>query len=207
MKIKIFALGLFILISCILINSQEFGTTQFTETKWGMTKEEVIKLEGKPVREKEEQGILMIVFESEIDNKECDILYFFAENKLVRARYHFTHSHINKNSYIYDFYEIEKQLIEKYGETNKAGLNKLYPSDPDDWGSAVGYGQLRYYAEWELPETHINLVLTGNNQYVALFIEYNSLKYKDLEEKVRKKPNKKSDNNDYFVKKAEEVIE
>lgn len=193
MKIKIFALGLFCLISCILINSQEVGTTQFTETKWGMTKEEVIKLEGKPVREKEEQGILMIVFESEIDNKECDILYFFAENKLVRTRYHFTHSHVNKNLYINDFYEIEKQLVEKYGETKdgKVWLNKLYTSDPDDWGSAVGYGQLRYYAEWELPETHINLVLTGNNQHVALFIEYKSVKYKDLEEKVRKKAKQK----------------
>jgi len=38
----------------------------------------------------------------------------------------------------------------------------------------------------ELPETHINLVLTGNNQHVALFIEYKSVKYKDLEEKARK---------------------
>jgi hypothetical protein len=193
MKIKIFALGLFFLISCILINSQEFGTTQFTETKWGMTKEEVIKLEGKPVREKEERGILMIVFESEIDNKKCDILYFFAENKLVRTRYHFTHSHVDKNLYIKDYGEIEKQLVEKYGKTKdgKVGLYKLYTSDPDDWGSAVGYGQLKYYAEWELPETHLNLVLTGNNQHVALFIEYKSMKYKDLEEEIRKKAKKK----------------
>lgn len=201
MKTKILTLILVYLFCWISIQSQEAKTQEeaelkphFRQARWGMSKEQIIELEGKPTEEDKKEGLNLIVYDSEIDNKRCAILFIFAEDKLVRTKYHFLHNHINKNLYIHDYRKIRESLIGKYAEPKEnktVWLNNLYKNDPDDWGRAIGYGHLRYFAKWEMSETSIFLNLSGDNRKINLTVEYTSIELAELEKKVKEKANKK----------------
>ena len=192
MKIKIvFSLLIILYISIYAWQTEE--KTHFRNTHWGMSKEQVIETEGKPVRDEIVEGLNAIAYDSKIDEKHCAIIYYFAENKLVSSKYHFLHNHINLNLYLFDFANLKKNLIKKYGEPKEhkpVWLNDLYKNSPDDIGRAISYGHLKLLTKWETPETNIFLGIMGDNYKIKLIIEYSSIKYADLKKRIKEKAKK-----------------
>ena len=167
--------------------SKKEGLYDFRKTTWGMSKIQVEKMEkGKIVKE---EGNLL-AYQGNVGGLDCFILYIFAEEKLVRAKYVFTETHSNKNDFISDYNNLKETLIKKYGKTcNDSQLwkNDLYRDDYQYWGFAVSLGHLVYQAIWETSNTKIFLALHGENYDIILEIEYQSKKLKELEEKVKEK--------------------
>ena len=161
--------------------------------QWGMSKEQVIKLEGEAGQQEKSQGLEGIGYKRRISNLDCNIYYVFAENKLTRGIYMFVEKHSNKNLYIDDYNEIKKALTDKYGKPKDDNIfwrNDLFKDDHSEWGLAISIGHLRYFTTWEPPETEITLGLHGDNYEISLHVEYAGIKFKELEEKVKKKAEK-----------------
>jgi hypothetical protein len=90
----------------------------FREASWGMSKEEVIKIEGEEPIDKVDDpaGLDVIGYEGKAGNLECFFIYAFAEDKLVQGKYMFKPEHSNKNLFIVDFENVKSSLTEKYGK-------------------------------------------------------------------------------------------
>jgi predicted RNA-binding protein with RPS1 domain len=157
----------------------------FRKTKWAMTKDEVRSLEGlEPDYVTED----IIGYKDNIIDLQCNIVYIFLENKLVRAKYIITEPHSNLNSYISDFDKIKEMLIMKYGKPvtdNQFWRNDLYRDNYQDWGSAISVGHMGYFASWETNSTTICEALTGDNYEIFLHIEYSSKEAEQLEEQYK----------------------
>jgi hypothetical protein len=193
MRIRILVLGLVYLFSFnMFISAQKIQKLEvkkyFRETTWAMSKDEVKKAESSEFIKEEKGsgaviGLELLVYKDNIIGLDCFIAYFFAENKLVKGRYFIVEKHTNKSLYISDFVTIKNQLINKYGKPKKddvSWLNDLYKDDPSDYGMAVSVGHLNYLTEWHLPITEIQLVLTGDNYKINLWVDYIAKAYKDL---------------------------
>jgi hypothetical protein len=48
------------------------------------------------------------------------------------------------------------------------------------WGEAIGQGQLELSSRWQTPHTEILANLSGNNEEIALTVEYTGLYLKEL---------------------------
>lgn len=177
----------------ITAEAEEEAQTHFRMAQWGMSKEQVIKLEGEPDQQRKSEGLDLIGYIKTISNLDCVALFIFAENKLTRGKYMFMEEHSNNNLYIDDYNQIKNALIDKYGkpkEDDDVWLNDLYKDEPSEWGLAISVGHLVYFASWEPPETDITLVIYGDNYEISIQVEYLSIKFKELEEKVKKKARK-----------------
>lgn len=160
----------------------------FRETTWGMNKEQVKKAESSKFFKEDKgtgavKGLDLLFYQDNITGLDCFIIYFFAENKLVIARYFIKEDHSNRNFYISDFKDIKNQLIQKYGKPKKddiTWLNDLYKDDPSHYGMAISIGHLRYSTEWDLPLTEIQLMLSGDNYKISLWVDYIGKAFKDL---------------------------
>ncbi len=172
-------------------NQESSSQTDFRDTKWGMSKEEIRKIEkAKLIKE---EGNLMF-YEGQVGGKICLIVYIFVQDKLVRSKYMVTEKHTNQNDYISDYKSLKELLTQKYGkptEDDEFWKNDLYKDDYSQWGFAVSLGHHSYYTIWETPSTKIFDSLTGDNYRITLQIEYVSKQFKDLEKKVKEEEEKK----------------
>jgi hypothetical protein len=163
------------------------ASSDFRKVKWGMSKKQVkITESGKIERDNER----MLAYSGKVSGIECLILYIFAENKLVRAKYVFTPEHTNKNDFIVDYKSVKDGLAKKYGEPKSDDTNwrnDLYKDDYSNWGFAISLGHLMYFAEWETESTEISLILSGENYKTRLAAEYSSKQFQHLEEKAIEK--------------------
>ena len=153
----------------------------FRETSWGISKEQVLQLEGKPSYEEKSKGVDIIGYRKKEMNIECLIEYFFEKRRLIRAKYIFLEQHKHKNQYIGDYKKIKDWLTERHGPplgSNITWRNDLYKDYYSKWGEAVSLGHLEYSSLWRNPETEIFLTLSGENNKVALEVEYTGLKLK-----------------------------
>ena len=159
----------------------------FRKVNWGMSKLQVKATEsGKP--RKENHSVLE--YEGRVTNKKVFIIYFFTENKLVRAKYSFAEKHSNGNDYITDYKDLKDSLKKKYGKpmiTNILWVDDTFKSKQSVWGVAISYGHLMYFSKWETKETDINLLLSGEDFDTELVAEYSSKALNALEDKVREK--------------------
>lgn len=159
----------------------------FRKTRWGMTREEVEKAEGK--KSDIEQGDL-IAYNVRVMDMECLLIYTFAEDRLVRSRYSFSNPHANENLYLEDRLTALDKLKQKYGdptEDNTYWSSNLYRDDPTRWGFALSIGDVSYYTKWQTNDTKITLALYGDNYEVTFGIQYDSIELKKLQEKVEQK--------------------
>ena len=76
----------------------------FRKVAWGSSKDIAKASEGKNP-DYEESNYL--VFKTTISGLESTAIYFYADDKLFKARYFFSESHTNKNDYIDDFNTIK----------------------------------------------------------------------------------------------------
>jgi len=160
----------------------------FRNTRWGMNKENVLKIEGRPQKQETSEGLDIFQYPKKILNMDCLIGYVFAEDKLAKTKYSFFSRHENKDLYIQDYEKIKKILTQKYG---KPQYQKVFWQDPEykdkrsSWGKAVSSGRLEFASGWQDSETEILLRLFGWDGRIFLVAEYSSLKYKDLANKIR----------------------
>jgi hypothetical protein len=164
----------------------------FRNTKWGMSREAVKKLETAKSSISDED---ILAFEDTVQGMKCDVVYFFVEDKLVRARYVMEEEHTNKNDYISDYKAIYDSLSKKYGKPKidrTVWKDDHYKDDPKDWGMAVAVGHLVYYATWTSEHgTMITNTLSGDNFKFQHIVEYEGVEYSKLEREAKEKKSAK----------------
>lgn len=159
----------------------------FRKATWGMSKQEVIKSEGKKPKQTADN---VIVYNDNIAGLSCYAGYIFTENKLTRGSYIFTVKHSNNNDYIADYENIKNLLKKKYGEPEADSIvwkNDLFRSEHQQWGTAISIGHLVYYSTWETENTSVELSLTGENYKMEFRLDYMSKQLKDLEKGAKEK--------------------
>jgi len=164
----------------------------FRQVKWGMTSEQVKKIEKLKLSDEGNIGKIKILrYTGEIiGGLSCDVIYIFANNCLTRAKYIFTNYHTNKNDYISDYKTLKNLLIKKHGTPYRDEVfwkNNLYKDDPQYYGFAISIGHLAYFTMWDLSETIITLGLSGENFKINLVIEYTGKRWREYEKKVEEK--------------------
>jgi hypothetical protein len=103
------------------------------------------------------------------------VIYVFVRDMLVRGKLAFTVQHANDNDFWDDFETLKAMLIKKYGQTvddQTLWKDELYKDDPNQRGMAVSCGALVRLVSWDLDETHVSLVLSGDNYQIELAIHY-----------------------------------
>jgi hypothetical protein len=166
-------------------------TYNFRHTKWGMTPEEVIASETMNPIEKDEK---MIKYKTQILDKKVELLYQFAQNKLIGASYNLDENYLNSERFIKTYTRFKEELIKKYGPPNKEITNcknDAFKSNRSKWGIAVSLGYLEYFTFWETPATTVSCGLKEDNYYVLCSVEYWSLEFSNLLDKNKNgdKPN------------------
>ncbi len=176
---------LFVVTRIETIESQEDAQKHFRKAQWGMTQEQVVRLEGNPAARENPGDFYVMRYWDSIKNMSCWIDYLFKDDKLTKARYIFLVKHEYKSQYFGDYKKAKDFLTEVHGQsplTNINWLNPTYKEDYSNWGLAVSLGHLEYSAIWDTPETGIVLRLFGENNEIKLVAEYTG----KLEEKKEK---------------------
>jgi hypothetical protein len=158
----------------------------FRKISWGMTKEQVKGTEEIQVIEDSPD---ILTYQTIILEFQTLLVYIFIQDHLVRSKYVISENHSSDNTYLLDFGKLKDMLIKKYGrpkEDRKVWQDELFKDKPDEWGSAVGRGDLALYSLWTLGDTDIFLGLSGDNYVLKLVIEYSSKSLAYLEENMRK---------------------
>ncbi len=153
-------------------------TNYFRDTRWGMSKNQVSELEGRPTHQEKSYGVETIKYRKKAIGLDCSIEFIFAGNKLIKAKYIFLEKHKHKNQYISDYKKIKDWLTEQHGMpqgSNVTWRNDLYKEDYSNWGLAVSLGHLEYGSLWKNQEVEIFLTLSGGNNKISLKAEYKGL--------------------------------
>lgn len=181
-------LVLFFLMGMIAPVTSSWGDTyNFRYTTWGMTPEEVLASEAMAPFEKNDK---MIKYKTRILDKKVELLYLFAENKLIGASYRLDENYINSERFIKIYNRFKEELINKYGSPKKEithWKNDAFKSDRYKWGLALSLGYLEYFTYWEAPGTTVSCGLKEQNLYVLCSVDYWSMEFSALLEKDKHK--------------------
>lgn len=178
---------LFVVTRIETIESQEDAQKHFRKAQWGMTQEQIVRLEGNPAARENPGDFYVMRYWDSLENMSCWIDYLFKDDKLVKARYIFLVKHEYKSQYFGDYKKAKDFLTEVHGQsplTNINWLNPTYKEDYSNWGLAVSLGHLEYSAIWDTLETEIVLRLFGENNEIKLVAEYTG-KLKEEKEKAQ----------------------
>lgn len=173
-KVVLFSLLMAILCTSLCMASD------FREAEWGMSKEQVKKLE------KTEPLFLQndtLTFKGKVANSAVHIIYEFIDNQLKKGTYKFTARRVNPNVYLQDYAKINEFIELKYGkpEYNKEiWNNELYKEKRGYHGLAIANGHLRLESSWESDTTNIVHTLSGNNSLVDHNITYYDKSIQDI---------------------------
>ena len=179
----------------------------FRNAVWGMSPAQVMATEpNQPAETRRENGEVIIKYDpARTPELSGRLIYIFANDKLVRAKYVSSAEHTDLNDFIVDFRAVEPMLLEKYGKAaNERAVweNDLYqqerlpyldqdrtlPSDilPSDQnvGLSVSLGYLKLFTQRSGERTKINHTLTGENHRIVHQIEYRSVEWEAFENKL-----------------------
>ena len=189
------------------IRAQNAGEPDFRKATWGMSQAQVMATEpDHPVEVRQENGEVVVRYDpAKTADLTGRLIYFFVHNRLVRAKYVSSAEHVELNDFIVDFRALEPVLMEKYGKpANERAVweNDLYqqerlpyldqdralpsdilPSDPNV-GLSVSLGYLRLYTQRSNAHTKIVHTLTGRDHRITHQVEYRSVEWEALENKV-----------------------
>jgi hypothetical protein len=163
-----------------VLKPEQESVFSFRKTNWGMSKAQVKKLEtGKILNDDD-----VLMYEGNIAGLETYIVYNFVDDKLVRASYIYKERHSNKSDYLSDYLSVQKILINKYGkpaEEETLWKNDLYKDDYQEWGMALAVGHLVKYCVWNVSDTEIAHLISGDNFDINHGVEYKSVSLAGLE--------------------------
>jgi len=163
-----------------------YAPRNFEEMHWGLSKKEVVEIEGKPSDQRKVRDLEVMRYEQRIINLDCAIDYFFAANKLSRTRFCFMGDYLDKNVYLQDYQKIKIALVQKFGRPLEEGMkwrDTSYKDDFSSWGEAVSLGHLELSSLWLTPQTEITVNLSGADDEILLTVEYAGLQLKELAKK------------------------
>ena len=152
-----------VFITILLLFIQSYDVfSQFRETKWGQTINQVKKSEKSELVE-ESKDRLLFYEQNTLLGMNSYIEYLFLDNKLYLAQYIFDKIGADYS----DFLRIKNLLIEKYGENQEGDVPLVIST-------------------WETDDTLINIMLLKEQSVLGL--TYRSKKYSDFEkERDRRK--------------------
>jgi hypothetical protein len=184
----------------------------FRKAAWGMTRAQVLATEAvQPSEIRESNGEVLVRYDSlEWGKLACRVVYIFANDKLVRAKYVFDAEHGEPNDFIRDYRAIEPLLHEEYGnpaserafwsddslqdepksylEQDRASSTDILPSDQYA-GLSIAAGHLKLYTRWRGDRTQISHGLTGGStgedSRITHQVEFLSVELERLENDVR----------------------
>jgi hypothetical protein len=182
-------------------------TPDFRKVTWGLTQAQVVAAETVPPTDiREENGEVVVRYASDKAAELAGrLIYIFANDKLVRAKYISNAEHNELNDFIVDFRAVEPILMKKYGKpTNQRAVwendalqqerlpyldqDRALPSDilPSDQnaGLSISLGHLRLYTQRISARTKIAHTLTGENHRITHQIEYRGVEWEPLENSV-----------------------
>ncbi|ORC32613.1 hypothetical protein B4O97_16245 [Marispirochaeta aestuarii] len=162
---------------------------QFRDTIWGMSRAQVIGIEGEENLYVNESDV--VIYNCSIAGLKAFAGYLFVDDKLAVGKYLFNETRADNNTYLEDFMKLSKLLISIYGEPVDADSewsNSLYEDDEEYYGLAISLGHLSLWIKWETETTVIFQSLYGQDYEIKHIIEYNSKEYAEAyqEEKLRK---------------------
>jgi hypothetical protein len=163
-----------------------YAPRKFDELKWGMTKKQIVEMEGKPSSLTRTKGLDVMRYQQKLINLDCSIEYIFAANKLSGLRFFFNTEYLDKNAYLDDYQKIKSALVQKFGQPLEESMNWRDTTFKDDigaWGEAISLGHLEMSSRWLTPQTEIMAVLNGQNEEILLAVEYAGLRLKELARK------------------------
>jgi len=146
----------------------------FRKANWGMSMEEVKKSEGK---EPELESENTLDYSTVILGMQTQIGYTFNNDELIRGGFFFITKPETNNGYIEKYKEIKEELTKVNGKPvidTEQSLDPYQKFAPEEKGDAVCNGDLLYAAQWDLPNTDIQLVLRGANNECMLTVLYQS---------------------------------
>jgi hypothetical protein len=159
----------------------------FRLTKWGMIQNDVISSEKKmdPVERTEN----MIMYKTQISNKNVVLNYFFAQDKLVGAFYKLNDNYLNSDHFIQTYLQFKQVLTKKYGPPSEEftnWLNDTYRNNRKKWGLALSLGHTEYATFWKTQNTTIECSLREEDFNVLCLVEYWNIGYSHLLEEGEK---------------------
>lgn len=157
--------------------------SHFRNTRWGMSEEQVINIEGKPNHRENSKGLEFIQYPQRVLDMDCLIGYVFVENKLAKARYSFLGKRGDNNHYIEEYDKIKEILIRIYGKPENewdVWRDPKFKNDQSSWELAVCQGHLELNSKWRDTETEILLHLSGGNDRLSLEVDYSGVDFIDL---------------------------
>jgi hypothetical protein len=163
-----------------------YAPRNFEEMHWGLSKKQVVELEGKPSDQRKVRGLDVMRYQQTIINLDCAIDYFFAANKLSRTRFTFAGDYLDKNAYLENYQRVKDALVQKFGRPLEEAMNwrdTSYKDDFTSWGEAVSLGHLELISRWLTTQTEITASLTGADDEILLTVEYAGLQLKELAKK------------------------
>jgi len=154
----------------------------FRQTNWGMSKEQVIASEGKPVSD----GPDRLLYQTEVAGLKAGMEFEFLNGKLASAGYVLMEKYVEPNQYIISSNRWLEGLRAKYGEpkANIQWLNDLYRNDQTKYGLAISAGHMLIHNSWETERTNIEHIISGQNFEISVGITYTS---KELQAELEKK--------------------
>jgi hypothetical protein len=163
-----------------------YAPRNFEEMHWGLSKKEVVELEGKPADQRRVRGLEVMRYQQRVINLDCAIDYFFAANKLSRTRFSFAGDYLDKNAYLQDYQKVKDALVQKFGRPLEEAMkwrDTSYKDDFSSWGEAVSLGHLELSSRWLTSLTEITASLSGADEEILLTVEYTGLQLKELAKK------------------------
>ena len=195
---------------CLLawpVSAQKTPQPDFRKTTWGMTEAQVMAAEpDQPTEVRQSNGETILRYDpvktGELAGR---LIYIFANDKLVRAKYISNAEHAELNDFIADYSAAEPILLEKYGkpvaeravwdddqyqlerlpylDQDRALPSGILPSDVNA-GLSVSLGYLRLFTRRSNTRTKVVHALTGENHRIIHQIEYRSVELEALENKL-----------------------
>jgi quinol monooxygenase YgiN len=116
-------------------------------------------------------------YEDYIWGFDCDICYWFVEDKLVQGCYSLDENILHEDPLIEDYEELKRLLTKKYGRPTmdkEEWKDDLAKRNELNRETAINKGCLEYRTGWETSTTKISMVISGYKNENYIQITYNS---------------------------------
>lgn len=146
----------------------------FRNLKWGMTKEDVIYVEGAGARETSDNVLYYTRVREE--DYPADAEYTFNDGKLVQGIFYITQNKENKSITLDDYDDLIASLTERFGEPDtidkRFATDDLKTDDRDEMMKLVKENRFNYKTGWTVDNTEISVILFNKDNAVCIGLRY-----------------------------------
>ncbi len=146
----------------------------FRNLKWGMTKDEVINVEGSGARETKENTLYYTRVREE--EYPADAEYTFIDNKLAQGIFYIKENKDGGSITLDDYDELVNSLKDRYGDPDIIDLrfasDDLKTDDREEMMNLIKTNQFNYKTGWDLDKTELSVVLFNKDNAVCIGLRY-----------------------------------